>query len=329
MMKKWLPWVVKIALTVGVFWYLLGKIDLADAWEQAKGIDPGMLAASVAVLMVQFPIGARRWLSVLTALQAPIPFRRALAIYYIGCFFNLALPSSVGGDAVRMWFGRRAGLSLGAAVNSVMIERVATVFGLVLLVAAMQPVLMRRVVDLPGAWVFPALTAFSIAGIVVLMQLDRLPGRLHRWKVVRGLAALARDARRTFLDLRSAVRTLIWAVLGHINLSLTVYLLALGLDIDVGVLDCLALVPPVILVTTLPISIAGWGVREGAMIAAFGFAGVPAHSALVLSVIWGVIIILTALPGGLVWLMTGGGRPGHEAGSDAKDQLAVAAGEGG
>jgi hypothetical protein len=96
------------------------------------------------------------------------------------------------------------------------------------------------------------------------------------------------------------------ALIAHINLSLAVYVLAVGLNLDVHVLDTLVLVPPVILIMTLPISIAGWGVRETAMVTAFGFVGIDGDSAIVLSIIFGIVTMVTALPGGLVFLLAGG-----------------------
>jgi uncharacterized membrane protein YbhN (UPF0104 family) len=71
----------------------------------------------------------------------------------------------------------------------------------------------------------------------------------------------------------------------------------------VTLVDCLVLVPPVILVATLPISIAGWGAREVAMVTVFGLIGVPSAQATALSVLFGVATLATALPGGLFWLM--------------------------
>jgi len=83
-----------------------------------------------------------------------------------------------------------------------------------------------------------------------------------------------------------------------------------GLDLPVTWVDCLALIPPVILATTLPISIGGWGVREGAMVVALGAIGVPAEGALVLSVVVGLVGMASALPGGLIWLLGGDRRMG-------------------
>ena len=63
------------------------------------------------------------------------------------------------------------------------------------------------------------------------------------------------------------------------------------------------LFPPVLLVITIPVSIAGWGVREGAMVAALGLIGVPVEGAVVLSIMYGLLGLLPAIPGGLFWLV--------------------------
>jgi len=76
------------------------------------------------------------------------------------------------------------------------------------------------------------------------------------------------------------------------------------MEIEITFLDCFFLVPPVILAMTLPISIAGWGVREGAMIVTLGLVGVPQESALVLSILFGLGTMIAAFPGGIIWLFT-------------------------
>ena len=77
------------------------------------------------------------------------------------------------------------------------------------------------------------------------------------------------------------------------------------MQLDVRLLDCILLVPPVILVTVVPISIAGWGVREGAMVVAFGFIDVPASAAFAVSVLFGLTLAAASLPGSLIWWLSG------------------------
>lgn len=92
-----------------------------------------------------------------------------------------------------------------------------------------------------------------------------------------------------FLRPVPSVPTLLLAVAGQALMARTVYLAAQSLAIEVSLLDCLVLIQPVTLLTSLPISIGGWGVRETAMIGVFGLVGVPASAALVLSVQIGLL----------------------------------------
>jgi uncharacterized membrane protein YbhN (UPF0104 family) len=228
--------------------------------------------------------------------------------FYIGVFFSQVLPSSVGGDAVRMYKAYRAGLGLKNAVDGVLLERAVTVVALVVLVVATQPWFIPRIGE--ARWssqMLPPLALLALGaagGLAFLMLLDRLPQRLRRWRVVRGLGHLALDTRRVFLSGRHLPRVLAWGLVTHVNISFAVFLLAAGLALDVTWLDCLVLVPPVLLVTTLPISIAGWGVREVATVVAFGLIGVAEDGALVLGFMMGVIGIVVGVPGGILWALS-------------------------
>ena len=154
-------------------------------------------------------------------------------------------------------------------------------------------------------------------GLALLMVLDRLPEWLMRWRVVRGLSYLATDTRRLFLAPLHAAKALGWAVIGHANLAVAILVLARGLDINVTWLDCLVLMPLVLLVTTVPVSIGGWGVREGAMMFAFGLIGVSEHSAFALSFLFGILVVAVSIPGGVIWLMSGERRADVIAKSEA------------
>ncbi len=302
MSRKWLSLAAKMAVSAGLIAWLLSGVDGAAVWANLRDIGVvAPLAALGLILLVQWPLAAVRWWTVQRAIGAPLDALRLARFFMIGMFFNQLLPSSVGGDAVRIYKTYKSGLGLSKAFNGVILERVAITLSLILMVAALQPMLSDRV-PLPGlAWVFPLLAAGAVAGILFLMVLDRLPSRFRGWRLVRGLVFLAVDTRRLFLDPSRAAAAFGLSLLGNLNISLMVYVLTLGLGLGVGLVDCLVLVPPVMLIGTLPISIAGWGVREGAMVAGFGMIGVPAESALVLSLLFGGCALVGALPGGLLW----------------------------
>ena len=84
---------------------------------------------------------------------------------------------------------------------------------------------------------------------------------------------------------------------------LATYMLAAGNNLNVALIDSVLIMPPVMLISALPISVAGWGVREGAMVIAFGMLGVPHEAALVLSLQFALVGYLSATPGALAWIM--------------------------
>ena len=114
-----------------------------------------------------------------------------------------------------------------------------------------------------------------------------------------------KERRRLVLVPRSCIIAVGLSAINFVVMVFMVYVLAMGLGITIGFGDLLVLVPPVILLSMLPISLAGWGVREGAMIVALGFVGVAQGNALALSFLFGVVNLLTALPGGVIWFVTG------------------------
>ncbi len=308
MNKKSIALALKILVSGGLMWLLLDSIDLGVARERILDADPWLLVGAVGAFGFQVLILVWRWRAVMQAMNSSLPFLKVLEITYIGLFFNQALPSSIGGDAVRVYKTYKSGTLLSRAVNGVMLDRVATVLGLVLLVVLAVPFFTDRVGEADARWIVPAVSILAvcgIAGLAVLMVLDNLPPRFAHIRLVRGLAALAADTRAVFLAPRHAVKVMIISLVGHANVAFGIYLIAASLDLGVTWVDCMVLMPPVLLLITLPISIAGWGVREAAMVTAFGLIGVSNEGAVVLSITFGLVAIFMALPGGLVWLMSG------------------------
>lgn len=320
MSKKTLSLLVKFAVSAALIAFVLSKIDMAEVEAHLARVSAAKLSAAVAgmlaIFLVQMAICAFRWRAVLTPIGADIPWWQAYKLFYIGAFFNQTLPSSVGGDAVRMYLAYRHWMGGNAAINGVMLERVATVGGLVLVVAATQPFFQPRVEGDIGPWILVAVgfgAAAMIGGTVFLALLDRVPESWKRLAVIRGATVLAADTRKVFFT-RALFPALGWSMLGHLNITVMVWVLALGLDVDITLIDCLALFPPVLLLTAIPISIAGWGVREFGMVAAFALVGVPDHGAIAVSFLFGLLGILVSLPGGLVWLALGEARREVKAG---------------
>ena len=93
------------------------------------------------------------------------------------------------------------------------------------------------------------------------------------------------------------------AILGQILMFLVACIIGSGLGIDLPFVSYLVLMPSVALIASLPISIGGWGVREGGMVVGFMLFDVPPEKSLLMGLLVGVASLAAFLPGGLLWLL--------------------------
>ncbi|MGD8810251.1 MAG: lysylphosphatidylglycerol synthase transmembrane domain-containing protein [Gammaproteobacteria bacterium] len=302
---KYLLFVVKAAITLGLIWVVVRNIDITDTAERVRSLSIGAAAAVLGLLLLLALLSIFRWKTVMTSLGQPLGFWLTARLFFEGLFFNQALPSTVGGDGIRIYRAYRAGVTLTGAINSVVLDRILGLTSLMLLAAIAQPLFYQRV-DAVGARIaFTAVFLAAIGSVIALLLVAFLPERFHRWKVARGLVALSLATRQAFCTRAIFIPVTLLSIAGHL-ISVTVfYVLAVSLDLDVGFLDCLIMVPSVLLLATVPISVAGWGLREGATVAAFGLLGVPPGGAAAASVLFGIGMALVALPGGVLWFASG------------------------
>ncbi len=301
--------IAKVAVSAALLWLVFRGVDIEELGAQLLSVAPAAMAVAVAALIALAAVQAVRWSAVVRAIGGAYGFVPALKAVFVGLFFNQALPSSIGGDAMRMWRARQDGLPLAAAVNSVLLDRLVALGALLLIVAVGAPYLFALHGGAEVRAVLVLIIVAGFAGLALLMVLDRMPAALLRWRLFAAAARLSADARAVLLAPRHAAPVVGLSVLIHLGASLAVLVIARGLDIEVGWVDCMLLVPLVLLVSVLPISIAGWGLREGAMVTLFGLIGVPAAKALALSVLFGLAILAVGVLGGAVWLASGSRRP--------------------
>jgi uncharacterized membrane protein YbhN (UPF0104 family) len=244
-----------------------------------------------------------RWAIVLDSMRPPFAFSTACRILFTSQFFAQVLPSAIGGDVLRMWYTRREGVPTGIAVSSIIIERVAGLGAIALLVVVMLPVLFLSVTDVNQRIYLLVCLGLVVVGIAFLFSLAFIPNRYHHLRIIRFAVDLGRHAMQIATSPRLCWRVLLISIAGQIALSIAAYVLCRGVGSSVSLLSCILLIPPTLLLTAFPISIAGWGIREGAMVLSLGIAGVPVDAALVVSLIYGMLSSMTGLPGFFLWLV--------------------------
>lgn len=298
--------VLKVAVSGGLIFWLLSGIELDEIAKLLTRLEPLGLVCSVGLILLALSIAALRWQLLLAAWGHSLGLWTLLSHVLVGNFFNQILPSSIGGDAVRIWRVSRAGLSLKVATNSIIIDRLIGAAGLLILVVMGQFLSSSDNTDPVQNELVFLLIAAGTAAIVTAAILDKvpLPTRMRRWRWLAALGDLSRDFRSVLMAPRLAITLLMVSTVMQAAGILSVYAISVALEIPVGWLDHLVLVPPALLMAMLPISMAGWGVREAVLVYSFAFVGVAAENALAVSVLFGVMSIFSGLPGAVLWFMT-------------------------
>lgn len=311
---------LKVSVSVALLSFLLARADLADLGGRLASV--GVLPLMVCSLCI-FGLSvttAARWRIVLAEFRHPLVFASVWRYTAIAMFFNQLLPSGMGGDGFRMWYARRAGLPLGLAIGTVFVDRILGLLGLLLLAMMGMPYLLS--LSVPGIlaaviWVSGVLLALGIAGFLfadhilagsaAMLRGASRPAFLRRPSFGRlkdGVERTAKDTRRLLKTLPHGPAAILLSLVNQIALGLVVLYLAHSMSLSLPPAAALFLFPLVLLLSMIPISVAGWGIREGAMVLIFSLVGLPADASLSISVLFGACMFLSGLPGGLIWILT-------------------------
>jgi uncharacterized protein (TIRG00374 family) len=295
---------LKCLITAGLITYLLRKIDIAPVLRQIRAINPARAVFAVLIMLLQLALVSLRWQLVTQLVDARMRIGQVVRLTLIGQFFNQVLPSAVGGDAVRAWLASREGVPLGRAVTGILCDRAAALVALLLMISGTFFVLPAL---LPNK--FPAidlLRIFALIGLSALATLlffgTQLSRFLLRFRITESIGKLVRDLRKVLYSPAMSAAIMSLSVVVQALLVIAIYLCAHGMNIHLEFGASLLVIPTIMLVSMLPISFAGWGVREGAMILGLGVLGISEPDALAVSVAFGLLQLVVGIPGGALWL---------------------------
>jgi hypothetical protein len=300
-----LSFLLKAAISVLLLYVSLRRVDLGGVAQRLGAIDLGWIAFVIVTMCVQLAMNALRWREIALVCGAKLSMPTALRYTFIGQFFSQVLPSTVGGDAARIWLLARGGAGWPTSIYSVFIDRVVGVAVLAALVAVCLPWTLQLVQDPVArvALVLIGIGALFAAAVFLGLGIPRL-WLMDRWWITRHLATASRF---TWKLCRSAAgaRVAVIAFAVHFLTVLAAWGAARAAHASVDLVQTLFLVLPVVLIATLPVSIAGWGVRESAMVLAFSYAGLPESDGLIVSLLYGAVNLGTGAIGGAIWAASG------------------------
>jgi glycosyltransferase 2 family protein len=219
-----------------------------------------------------------------------------------GFFFEQVTIGFVGGDAIRLWLLRRADVQFGRAIGALLLDRACGFASLVLLsllgIHALLVLVDERLRSVIAVTLV-VVVATGCVGVVVAFALTKL---LPLSRLAAFWQLLASPSQAIHTALLGIVFAL--AATTHLLNVLVFWMLGQSLGLTMTFDQWFIVVPTVLLISMLPISVGGWGVREGTMVVALHGLGIPPEEALLPSILFGLCAMTSTLPGGIFWVLS-------------------------
>ena len=304
-MRRILLSTIKILISAALLYLALRKANFADLASRIDVTSLGWIGIAIAASFLQIFVGVLRWCEVSAECGAPLATKQAMRFNVIGTFFNQTLPSSIGGDAVRLLLVARAGAGWRAATYSIFVDRAIGLIALAIIIVASLPWSYTLIGDPNGRSALLLVDCAALAGGIGFLVLGRLHWPwLKRWWGTHHLHACAVIANRVIFSRERGPKIAVLSVLVHVLAVFIAWCVVQSIGAPVTFGQIFQLIPPVMLITMLPISIAGWGVREATMGLAFGYAGLMTNEGINVSLLFGAVSFIVGAVGGLVWIFS-------------------------
>lgn len=302
---------LKLTVSAGLIFWLFRDAELDDVFVALTRADVPLLLVAFTLFFFGYLLVALRWQLLLKAQNIHPHLGFLIQSFMVALFFNNFLPSTVGGDAVRIYDSWRVGGSKSRALVVVFVDRLLGV--LVLLTFAAAALLLSprlaRTVPVHGLWIGLPLAGmlafvwmvFALpAGVLRSLRVGTLVQWVARWRPARklGEAFLAFHGKPRVL-----AKGLLLSLVLQANVILHYYLISLALGLTIPLSAFFLIIPVAIVVMMLPVSINGIGLRESTYVVLFALFGVTNAQAIAFAWISYGFVLVQGLLGGLVYVL--------------------------
>jgi hypothetical protein len=305
-MKKQLFNVLKIVVSAGLMIYLLVfQVNLEQLWEVVRQARWLYLLAAMVLMIAGTALRAVRWQVLLQALDIEVPLHRLVHLYFVGAFFNIFLPTGLGGDAVKMAELARSTGRAPEAIGTTLVDRATGLW--VLFVLALLALPFSHTL-LPDGWL-PTITLGTAAGVLggwIVMGTPLIPWLGSKIRLP-GQEKLERFYRSVSqLGYRALAKACLVSLIFDLSLIVFNVLIAYGIGVDQPVGIFLLFTPLISFSLALPISVGGLGVREQTYVLLFSSLGVSDAAATAMSLAnYALTNLAIGLIGGALYALEG------------------------
>jgi uncharacterized membrane protein YbhN (UPF0104 family) len=301
---------IKAIATIGVLAVVVAKVPLRETGARLAHLGAGDVAVLLVLTVLQVSVGVVRWWRLLARLGERVPFGALFGDALVGLTYNMFLPTTVGGDVVRAWRASRRTRAAHAAWSTSLFERIAGLLAMALSGALAALVGASSVTSLPATvrWLALGVAAALLVAFFAVSWPFRVLARMLEARVpdaaVREVRGIARDLEGPLATAAARGEALAWSLAYQALGVAFVIVGARSLGAPGHALAIVVGVPLVHVLSMVPVTLGGHGLREGLFVGVLGALGVAPDVALGLAAQWLASSVLFAIAGAVVSLAT-------------------------
>jgi len=294
---------LQIALTILAFYYIISIIDGGSIISAGRNLGIDGIIIIIFLFFIQFTLVALRIIFIASHIKQPIGVWLSMQSVMVGAFIGQTPLTAVGGDAARIVLLSRKTFRLRDAATIITVDRAIGLFGLLLL-NIFSSIWLLQILDESHLKFGVATIVFGgLCVCIAPFGIHYFPSYVQKLKPIAWILDTLRIIRDIMLKKGAAAYCIGLSLLAHFINILIFYFIMHRIGQDISLFNVVILFSFPLLVGLLPISVGGWGVREGTVVLAFGLIGVANEAALTGSIIYGLGLLLVSLSGGGVWVV--------------------------
>ena len=300
---------IKLFISIGILALLVLHMDqeaLKSAMKDAfDGVHASAWVYAFAFIIAQLLLISLRWMLLINIGRYRMTYIDSVQITVASLIANMLFITTISGIAVRIAVAYKYGASLFKSIFATAMDRFMTLFALVALSAIFFPSLGKfidnTIVDQFGWFIAIFMcAAFVFMPLFLRAVIYNLPKTLSdNGKIRSGIRYL----KLLFNDKKTIIQVTIVSLLAQICFFAAVYAVAISSGVSLSFLQVMVVLPAIALISSIPFSFGGWGIREGAFVYGLGLLAVPMETAFSISIQIGLVSMLATIFSGIPTLL--------------------------
>ncbi len=327
-MKKTAITALKIAVSLGLYVYIFRKIDIGHLKTILQDASITYFGLAILVYFLIQGLSAYRWYLLLQPLGIEIGYGKLLRFYLLGMFFNNFMPTGIGGDVFRVYYLNKETGKLGRSTTSVFLDRDFGMTALLLMATVVAAIAGTAIKGILLAPIF-VLIGLAFAGANLALFYRPTYNLLHKLLALFKMKEADQKVERLFQSVNSyrgkwklIAVVMILSLIVQFGCSVVNMLTAesIGMHTTHGWMDYVVFIPAIGLISMMPVSVNGMGWREFSYIFFFSQVVVdssrPAELSSALAFLWLGVLLVTSLPGAIIYMLQGSRKESLPAGNE-------------